>query len=105
MTAVCFIKSDGLIIGFELEGHSGFKRRGSDIICAAISSAAYMTVNSITDVLFLNADICQDDGYMKMKLSLQDALKAQDILKGFEIHMNELSKQYQRNIKVNYSEV
>ena len=105
MTAVCFIRSEGLITGFELKGHSGFDRSGSDILCAAISSAAYMTVNAITDVLFLNADISEEDGYMKMKLSSQDAVKAQDILKGFELHMNGLSEQYQRNIKVIYSEV
>lgn len=101
MTAVSFIKSDDLITGFELKGHAGFSKKGTDdLLCAVISSAVYMTVNTITDVLMLDADICEKDGYMKMRLSSQDALKAQDILKGFELHITELSKQYQRNIKV-----
>ncbi len=64
-----------------------------------------MTANTITDILSLDADISVDDGYLMMRLSSQDAMKAQDILRGFELHMNELSQQYQNNIKVDYSEV
>ncbi|MBQ8001593.1 MAG: ribosomal-processing cysteine protease Prp [Ruminococcus sp.] len=100
MTAVCFITSEELIIGFELKGHSDYAEEGSDIVCAAVSSAAYMTANTITDILCLEAEATADDGYMMMRLSSQDALKAQDILRGFELHMKELSQQYQNNIKV-----
>ncbi len=105
MTALRFITSRSVILGFELSGHSGYAEEGYDIVCAAVSSAAYMTANTITDILSIDADISVDDGYMMMKLSSQDALKAQDILRGFELHMNELSQQYQNNIKVDYSEV
>ncbi len=105
MTAVRFIVSEGLITGFELSGHSGFAEEGSDIVCAAVSSASFMTANTVTEILSIDADISVDDGFMKMKLSSQDALKAQHILRGFELHMNELSQQYQNNIKVDYSEV
>ena len=105
MISIRFIKEYNLILGFELKGHSGYAEHGSDIVCASVSSAAYMTANTITDVLDLDADIAVDDGYMKMKLTSQNAMKAQNILKGFELHMNELSQQYQINIKVNYSEV
>ena len=105
MTAVRFITSESLITGFELSGHSGYAEEGSDIVCAAVSSAAFMTCNTITEILGIDADISADSGFMMMKLSSQDALKAQDILRGFELHMNELSQQYQNNITVNYSEV
>ncbi len=105
MTAIRFITSRSVILGFELKGHSGFAEAGSDIVCAAVSSAAFMTANTITEILSINADVSVDDGFMKMKLSSQDAMKAQDILRGFELHMNELSQQYQNNIKVDYSEV
>ncbi len=105
MTALRFITSRSVILGFELKGHSGFAEEGTDIVCAAVSSAAYMTVNTITDIIGLDADASAKDGYMMMRLSSQDAMKAQDILRGFELHMNELSQQYQNNIKVDYSEV
>lgn len=105
MIKIRFIKCQNSLIGFKLWGHSGYAERGSDIVCASVSSAAYMTANTITEILGLSADISVDDGYMMMKLTSQDALKAQDILRGFELHVTELSKQYQINIKVNYSEV
>ena len=105
MIKICFIKDKNLITGFEMNGHSGYSEQGSDIVCASVSSAAYMTANTVTDVIGLSADISVDDGYMMMKLTSHDAMKAQDILRGFELHINELSQQYPINIKVNFSEV
>ncbi|MBQ2943512.1 MAG: ribosomal-processing cysteine protease Prp [Ruminococcus sp.] len=105
MTVVRFIASEESILGFELQGHSGFAEEGEDIVCAAVSSAVYMTANTITEIIGLDAEISVDDGFLSMKLSSQNALKAQDILRGFELHINELSQQYQSNIKVIYSEV
>ena len=105
MIRIRFISQHNSLIGFELKGHSGYAEQGYDIVCASVSSAAYMTANTITEILGLSADISVGDGYMMMKLTSQDALKAQDILKGFELHVTELSKQYQINITVNYSEV
>ena len=105
MINIRFINSGKTITGFELSGHSGYAEQGSDIVCAAVSSAAYMAVNTVTDILNLNADISVDDGFLRMKLTSQDALKAQDVLRGFELHITELLKQYQSNIKVDFSEV
>lgn len=105
MINIRFIKKENLITGFDIKGHSDYAKEGSDIVCASVSSAAYMTANTITEIIGVSADIEVNDGYMMMKLTSHDALKAQDILKGFELHMTELSKQYQINIKVNYSEV
>ncbi len=105
MTVIRFIRSQGSLVGFELQGHSGFAQEGEDIVCAAVSSATYMTANTITDIIGIDAEISVDDGFLTMKLSSQDAMKAQDILRGFELHINELSQQYQSNIKVIYSEV
>ena len=105
MISIRFIKKENLIVGFELEGHSGYAEQGSDIVCASVSSAAYMTANTITEIMGADAEISVDEAYMQMKLTSQNALKVQDILRGFELHVSELSKQYQRNIKVQNSEV
>ena len=51
MTKVDFLLHDGLITGFTITDHAEYGEEGSDILCAAISSAAYMTVNTITDIL------------------------------------------------------
>ena len=105
MIKVSFAQSGGVLTGFTLKGHSGAGSVGNDIICAAVSSAAYMAVNTITEVLELNPEIQVDDGFMAIKLSSADSLKAQDILCGFRIHLTALAEQYKENIKVKFSEV
>ncbi len=105
MIKVSFALSNDFITGFTLEGHSGAGSEGNDIVCAAVSSAAYMTVNTITDILGLNPDIEVYDGFMAIKLSSAEFKKAQDILCGFRLHLTALSEQYQENITVKISEV
>lgn len=102
MTVVRFSKNRlGLINGFEISGHTDFASAGEDIVCASVSSAAYLVVNTITDVLHIEADVQIDDGYMAIKLGTTGAQKAQAILKGLELHIKNLSNDYPKNIKVN----
>ncbi len=77
--------------GFVIDGHSGYAECGQDIICAAVSSAAYMTVNTITEIIGIDIDADVEDGYMKIMLG-STSKAATDILKGLQLHLSELSK-------------
>jgi len=105
MIKVSFVIKRGLIRGFTVEGHSGFGEEGEDIVCAAVSSAAYMTVNTITDVLNLRPKLKAKYGYMTIKLSSKQSEKAQVVLAGFRLHLTALAEQYKENITVKISEV
>ena len=83
---------------FTIKGHSGSAEEGRDIICAAVSSAAYMTANTITEVLGVDAEAEVDDGYMYFKFSGSNA--AGDIVKGLLLHLEQLSEQYPDFVKV-----
>ncbi len=48
-----FVLPDGHIEGVGVTGHSSYAEAGSDIVCAAVSSAVFMAANTITDVLFV----------------------------------------------------
>lgn len=98
MVQIVFCSSGEILTGFEISGHSGFGEEGSDIICASISSCAYMVINAITDVAFLEANILVDDGYMRVSLKAEDAEKVQYLLKGFELHAKTLADDYKRFI-------
>ena len=65
MIKVTFFKKQGNFTGFEISGHSGFAEEGSDIVCSAVSSVAYMVANTLTEVSKVKADIVLDDGYLK----------------------------------------
>ena len=105
MITVTFNCSDNLISGFKISGHSGFSEEGSDIVCAAVSSAAYMTANTITEILLIDADVTENDGFMSLSLSKGEAEKSAVVLDGLRLHLTALSEQYTKYIKVKISEV
>ncbi len=101
-----FFSSGSRLLGFCLQGHSGFAGEGFDIICASVSSAAYMTVNTITDVIGLNPQILRvDEALMELRLAAEDAAGAEQILSGFRLHMLQLEEQYPKYVTLKISEV
>ncbi len=105
MTEIKFSKVNGELVGFEISGHS--TRSAEDIegkiVCSAVSSAAYLTANTLSE--FVKAEIAADvnDGYMKITVKSKIS-ESQITLNGFYLHVNELSNQYRNHVKV-YSEV
>ncbi|MBQ7639059.1 MAG: ribosomal-processing cysteine protease Prp [Clostridia bacterium] len=83
---------------FIIMGHSGSAEAGEDIICAAVSSAAYMAANTVTEILGIEANAKVSDGYMKFEFSGSET--AANIVRGLRLHIEELSKQYPDFIKI-----
>ena len=100
MIRVRFTTDDDLLTGFSLSGHAGAGEYGQDIVCAAVSSAAYMTANTITEIVGAPADITVDDGSMELTVTalIEDC---QDILSGFQLHIQALSDEYPTRIQCN----
>lgn len=105
MIAVTFFKSEDVLSGFRVSGHSDYSEQGSDIVCAAVSSAVYLAANTITDVQRINAEVTERDGFMSLKLPHNEAKNAYVVLAGLELHLTALSEQYNKYIKVKISEV
>ena len=100
-----FTTASGELLGFSMKGHSGSAQAGYDIVCAAVSSAAYMTVNTVTDVLNVDARVVVDDGFLRIWVQEKDARSCRSIFAGFKLHMLGLEEQYPNNIEVSYTEV
>lgn len=83
----------GQLTGFSLSGHADAAPAGEDIVCAAVSSAAYMTANTLTEILRLPAEISVGEGSMEVSLT-GDAATAQALLSGFRLHIQALQDQY-----------
>lgn len=98
MIRAVFFRS-GSLRGFELSGHAGSSVYGSDIVCAAVSSAAYMAANTVTEVLSVEADAEVRDGYMKFSFNSGSSV-AEAVLDGLELHLRELEKEYPKKLKV-----
>ena len=94
------------IFGFHITGHSDMNPEGPEILCAAVSSAAYMAANTVTEIIGLEPELYAADGDMYLKLQTEsEALRCRDIMDGMRLHLSSIEEQYQDYIKLTYSEV
>ena len=102
MITVCFHCNHGLYSGFCVKGHADYADLGQDIVCAAVSSAALMTANAITDVLGCGAVSRSRAGRLTLAGCSGDE-RAQAMLEGLYIHLCALAKQYPEHLDVGKS--
>lgn len=89
-----FYRKNGIYCGFIISGHAG-GRYGQDIICAGVSSAVMLTVNTVTDFFVADADIKVQEN--KVGLRLNDPQKdsiARALVFSLENHLRMLSEEY-----------
>lgn len=101
MIKVVFYESiTGEVIGFRISGHAKYEKAGKDIVCAAVSSASYMAINTLTEILNIHANVSVDNGKMEVAINEKDTLLCRDILNGFRLHIKSLEKIYPKHLKV-----
>jgi uncharacterized protein YsxB (DUF464 family) len=100
-----YVSPDGSLRGFSLEGHAGFSEEGSDIVCAAVSSAAYMAANTISEIIRADVRVEVEEGSMLLMVPEADADRCRVVLEGLKLHLTGLEEQYSDYINVFYSEV
>lgn len=101
MTTVKLIKNGGNTIGFDVSGHSGYAESGSDIICAAVSSAVSLAETIINDSFKAGADVTVEPRLARVALRLtRECEICQSVLEAFERHMRALCEEYPNYIEV-----
>lgn len=94
------------IYGFHIMGHSDMNPGGPEVLCAAVSSAAYMTANTVTDVIGLKPILLNKDGNMYLKVKTeQEAKTCRVLFDGLRLHLSEIAQDYPKYLKVKHSEV
>ncbi len=99
MTKVKFFADSKGLYGFEISGHSTDSSDDTEgkLVCSAISSAAYMAANTVSEIIgdTVLADV--SDGFMRITVqNISDS--SRKVLSGFKLHISELSKQYKGRI-------
>ena len=95
----------GRLTGFCISGHAGLAESGQDVLCAFVSSAAYMAANTITEIIGAQAQAQADDGNMIVSVDQKDIGKCQTVLAGLRLHLLQTEEQYPKNLKVIITEV
>ena len=92
------------ITGFSVSGHSGYSEKGSDIVCAAISTVVTMAEATINDVCGAKAKVRVKEDDARITLTLpascdeEDAVQA--VLSGLMLTLISLREDYEDYIEV-----
>ena len=106
MTTVKFLTEGKRITGFDVSGHSGYAEEGSDIVCAAVTSAVRLTEATINDIFGLaaNVKVREKSGSISLRLpgglSDRDEHAVQGLLSGLMLYFTELHDEYPDNVEV-----
>ena len=76
MTTVSFLVEQSRIVGFDVQGHSGWGEEGSDIVCAAVTSAIRLVESTVNDVMGLCASLKVREKDAKISFRLPGGLSA-----------------------------
>jgi len=60
--------SEGSIRSFSVDGHAGYAKKGSDIICSAVSVTAYTAAGALQELAKLEGCHSEADGHMTVTL-------------------------------------
>ena len=100
MTTVSFHMEGDRIVGFTVKGHSGYAEAGSDIVCAAVTSAVRLTECAVNDVLGLGATVKVKEADASIRLKIPGGLSAeneavcQTLLAALMVHFASLRDEY-----------
>lgn len=115
MTRITILKnSDGSIVEYEINGHTGFGAYGEDILCASISilsQTALISLNEVCGIKENDISYLIDDkkGYLKVSLPLrlprEQREKADIVLMTMELGLKGLIDIYPDYVTLKYREV
>ena len=101
MTSVKFLADENSIYGFEIGGHSSQNcdDEVGKIVCAAVSSAAFMAANTVTDIIGDKADITASDAKMVF-VCKKPSNATVKVLLGLQLHLTALADDYSNNLRI-----
>ena len=104
MTRVEFFNRDGRITGFSVSGHSGYGEAGTDVVCAAVSTAVTFAEATLNDVLGVQAKVRVKEEEARVTLTLPASCEEEDavqaVLTGMMLTLSSLRDDYPDHIEV-----
>ena len=106
MNTALFKVRDDLILGYEISDHctADDSDEQGKIVCSAVSSAAFMAANTITEIIGAKADAVVAEAFMGLTVT-EKLDECQDILNGLHLHLSELAQQFEQLIEIKILEV
>lgn len=101
MINVAFYSDEKGLFGFKLSGHATVDEDDflGKIVCSAVSSAIYLTVNTLSEIVGAKVDYFDNGSSLCAKV-LSKREESFVPLAGLKLHITELSKEYKNNITI-----
>ena len=99
MIKVLVEKKNDLIDHIEIKGHAGYGIKGTDIVCASVSSITITSLNAILRIDEKALDFTQSEGFIEVNINKHDKY-IDNTLENMISMLEELEKQYKENIKI-----
>lgn len=103
MVTAIFSQSDSGFYALTISGHADFAGAGSDIVCAAVSSAVNLVCNTITEVFKLPAQVGEKNNCVTLKLPQSSEKSALLLLQGLYEQLLQIEEEYPANLRVQTS--
>ena len=103
-------RSDGALIGYQAQGHTGYAHAGADIVCAAISALTQSTLNGLKNVLKAPVMFEQNDhrAFIEVRLTPEateeQISQAQLLLVTLLEGLQAIQRGYPRNVRIIFKE-
>ncbi len=98
------VTKTGSIKGFSVNGHSGYAQAGSDIVCASVSSAVMLAINTAAQFFNIKLDVKVLDGDISCGVA-EISQNSDRLIKSLIAHLKEVEREFPKHLKVNISEV
>ncbi len=96
-------KDDTNILSINISGHAEYAEHGKDIVCAAVSSIAVVTVNAISKFDIEAVEAVEKDGYLDITLLKLDNTTT-TLMNNMLEHLSILEEDYPEYIKIVFKE-
>ena len=101
MTRVTLFEDDeGLLRGYEVEGHSGYDKWGNDIVCAAVSILTINTINAIEAYTQGKPQVSSDETKTRCVFDEPPQEAELLLLKAYELGIRSIEESYGKHVKV-----
>ncbi len=99
-----FFRRGEELIGFSVSGHAGYADSGSDIVCAAVTTAVNMTANGITEIAQIRAAVNVSENEVQLKVE-ETTSESALLLQSMRLQIELLQEQFPKNIRIQDMEV
>ena len=99
MIKVSIKKEDNIVKNVKVEGHAGYGVKGTDIVCASVSSIVITSLNAIIKIDENSIDYKQDEGFIEVNIKKHDKY-IYILIDNMISLLKELEKDYKKNIKI-----